>query len=151
MKFASILALTQVSASSHNTVSVDSSSIGSIYIGSSFLPQNVIYDTTVSYTALNIPNKHKQAGHYDYKKSSTMATRTKPTKNVFEYKDVKFSGPILKDQMCLKQRNKIVKKYEEGELCVKAYDFTDVYEHAAEIGANGVLGLGPGGEESYVR
>lgn len=26
-----------------------------------------------------------------------------------------------------------------------------MYEHASEIGANGVLGLGPGGEESYVR
>ena len=44
-----------------------------------------------------------------------------------------------------------MKKYEEGELCVRDFHFTDVYEHAAEIGANGVLGLGPGGEESYVR
>ena len=31
------------------------------------------------------------------------------------------------------------------------FNFTDVYEHAAEIGANGVIGLGPGDEESYVR
>ena len=104
MKFSSILLLTSscALASPQNTVSVDSASIGSIYIGSSFVPQNVIYDTTVSYTALNIPNKQKQAGHYDYKKSKTMNTRTKPVKNDFKYKEVKFSGPVLKDQMCLK-------------------------------------------------